>query len=721
MMDSRCEEDEDQFFDARDEITSVSDSGSDCSDDWCSCSGRSNSVVNSLAYEFWAKTPESAHQRRNRFLKWMGLSSDPIVETVKEEAGNVLNVGIKMGFDRINEDSGAVLRNSNSEELLSNCSSVSCRSMEDSDLLGQDASVDIFLYKIKNLDDGTEYLLDGGSRLREVGSNRLLSIEEFQKTFNSSALVQQFFRRDADASILPPAGIIKSKGKIRWLKKISTKVHRLAKKEKGYMKSSGFKSVVGHRFRRIQTHSYGKKSKELSSVYAGQEFMAHKGPILTMKFSPDGQYLASAGEDGILRVWKVIEDEKPNMLDVQRIDPSSLCFSINHLSKLAPLYLNEDKIDKMKKLRKSSETACVIFPPKIFRIMEEPLHEFYGHSGEILALSWSKSGYLLSSSVDETVRLWQVGHDQCLRVFPHNNYVTCIEFNPVDENYFISGSIDGKVRIWEVHRSRVVDWIDIREMVTAVSYYPSGKGGILGTMDGSCRFYDIVDNQMQLDDEINLKGKKKLPCKRITGFEFSPSDPSKVLVTSADSQIRILHGVDVISKFKGPRISGNWVTASFTADGKHIVSASEDSNVFVWDHINQEKSSRAKNIRSCESFISPNTLIAIPWGGMKTMSESSSSVAALDLLKDSRALSSQDSSFLGLLPESLSKGSATWPEEKLLDSSLMAASPTIPKSDYKFLRSACLNACSSHMWGLVIVTAGWDGRIRTYHNYGLPL
>jgi hypothetical protein len=25
------------------------------------------------------------------------------------------------------------------------------------------------------------------------------------------------------------------------------------------------------------------------------------------------------------------------------------------------------------------------------------------------------------------------------------------------------------------------------------------------------------------------------------------------------------------------------------------------------------------------------------------------------------------------------------------------------------------------MWGLVIVTAGWDGRIRTYLNYGLPL
>lgn len=30
--------------------------------------------------------------------------------------------------------------------------------------------------------------------------------------------------------------------------------------------------------------------------------------------------------------------------------------------------------------------------------------------------------FLLSSSVDKTVRLWQVGCDRCLRVFSHNNY-----------------------------------------------------------------------------------------------------------------------------------------------------------------------------------------------------------------------------------------------------------------------------------------------------------
>ena len=50
----------------------------------------------------------------------------------------------------------------------------------------------------------------------------------------------------------------------------------------------------------------------------------------------------------------------------------------------------------------------------------------------------------------------------------------------------------------------------------------------------------------------------------------------------------------------GRRISGRQVTASITADGKHTVSASEDSNIYIWDYVSQDVThSRAKNIWSC--------------------------------------------------------------------------------------------------------------------------
>lgn len=58
---------------------------------------------------------------------------------------------------------------------------------------------------------------------------------------------------------------------------------------------------------------------------------------------------------------------------------------------------------------------------------------------------------------------------------PNYDAVTCVQFNPVNNNYFMSGSIDGKVRIWAIPSCQVVDWTDIKEIVTAVCYHPNGQ------------------------------------------------------------------------------------------------------------------------------------------------------------------------------------------------------------------------------------------------------
>lgn len=53
--------------------------------------------------------------------------------------------------------------------------------------------------------------------------------------------------------------------------------------------------------------------------------------------------------------------------------------------------------------------------------------------------------------------------------------VTCIQFNPIDDDFFMSGSLDAKVRIWSIPARSVVDWTDVHEMVTAISYTPDGQ------------------------------------------------------------------------------------------------------------------------------------------------------------------------------------------------------------------------------------------------------
>ncbi|KAG8374555.1 hypothetical protein BUALT_Bualt10G0007600 [Buddleja alternifolia] len=721
-MGSYSEAEEDKFFDTREDVSSVSDLASDCSEDFLS-SGLESCAI---GYDFWTKKPDSVDERRGKFLKLMGLNSD-WHKTEGDEDEDIYHE-MKNAVDRLRDNGQAELANLDSEQqFFSSRSLQSFRSYDSTGLVEEGSVEENLKWKIKNLDNGTEFVMDelvdeedALTTLREMGSNKMISLDEFQNTLGSSSLVRKLLKKDSKGLSIADS---KKKMKNNWLQRFNAVTH-IADKAKGFLdKPNEINSKTGSNTRRVRVHVCKKNTKELSSLYTGQEFPAHEGSILTMKFSVDGQYLASAGVDGVVRVWKVLEDDIVNKINAQDMDPSCLYFSLNHSSKLAPLDVAKEKTGQCKSSTRSSDSACVVLPPKVFQLSEKPLHEFHGHDGEVLALSWSKDAHLLSSSVDKTARLWRVGHDDCLGVYSHNNYVTCVEFNPVDDNHFISGSIDGKLRIWEVKGGRVVDWTDIREIVTAVCYSPDGKGGVVGSVDGNCRFYDVIDNRLLLGDQICLTGKKKSPGKRITGFQYCPSDVSKVMVTSADSQVRILSGTNIICKFKGNRSSSSQVPASFTSDGEHIVSVSEDSNVRVWNYtIHDQISSRSKNIKSCETFSSLNASIAVPWKN-KLGSLPGSILGNGHNLDDKLLQKFPDClTSLGFFLDALYKGSATWPEEKLPKSIPTAVKPPLCKSEFKFLKNAWLNALNSpHLWGLVVVTAGWDGCIRTFLNYGLPI
>ncbi|MED6198291.1 hypothetical protein PIB30_064823 [Stylosanthes scabra] len=703
-MGSFSEFEECRFFDAQEDVVSIADSVSDGSDTLgikTTSNGRIG--LDCFDYDVWIRSPRSVRERRGKFMKKMGLSVNEIESSV-DVVGVVEQEEVRER-DRLDYSSGAVTRTCAGfeEEFCSSRSSMSRFSVVDS---SDESGLEESLLCHRNSEKGVECNVDlegEQRRTRDVDLDRLANTGEPEDSEKPSGV-----------SPLWPT----NKDKRGWLRRLRSFTCMLDNQGDNGVGS-------GCRLQRVKVRQCKKQMKELSALYMRQDIKAHEGLITTMKFSPDGQYLASGGEDGVVRLWQVIEEDRSNEIDVSEIDPSSLYFTVDGLSELKPLFIDKEKINKLKSTRKTPDSACVIFPPKIFRLLEKPLHEFYGHRGEVLDLSWSKNNnYLLSSSVDKTVRLWQVKSDNCLKVFPHSNYVTCIQFNPVDDNYFISGSIDGKVRIWTIPDCRVVDWTDIRDIVTAVCYRPDGQGGIIGSMAGNCRFYNVSDNQLQLDSQLCLLGKKKFTGRGITGFQFLRQDCNKVMVTCADSQVRILDGLNVIGKYKSLG-TGSPMAASFTSDGKHILSASEDSNVYMWN-VSQEECipMKAKKIRSCERFFS-NASIAVPWQGLKPQTmENEHQWNVLDKMSpESLHLNPPASFSLGqeYFLEAFPKGSATWPEEKLPISSSKEKTSTMLKSEYRFLKSSCRSTSHSHAWGMVIVTAGRDGRIKSFHNYGLPI
>ena len=119
-----------------------------------------------------------------------------------------------------------------------------------------------------------------------------------------------------------------------------------------------------------------------------------------------------------------------------------------------------------------------------------PFAEYRGHLSDILDISWSNNYFMLTSSMDKTVRLWHVALENCLSVFHHKDFVTSIAFYPNDERYFISGSLDGMLRLWHVIEKKVSLYNEVpnstgsgSKLITAANFCYNGKMVVIGEFD----------------------------------------------------------------------------------------------------------------------------------------------------------------------------------------------------------------------------------------------
>ena len=155
-----------------------------------------------------------------------------------------------------------------------------------------------------------------------------------------------------------------------------------------------------------------------------------------MKFSKDGSFLATGGQDGYLIIWKINRKQQ------------------------------EEEEEKEEKL--NQETEIEEEKEEEFWIQEEPHKKFLnGKYGDVLDLDWSsvrkktktkneklkknfcKNNFLVVSTMDKKVRVFHVTRDECLGVFPHSDIVTSVIFHPMvrKKEIFLSNQ--------KIHRTKV--------------------------------------------------------------------------------------------------------------------------------------------------------------------------------------------------------------------------------------------------------------------------
>ncbi|AQK44996.1 Transducin/WD40 repeat-like superfamily protein [Zea mays] len=708
---------EEVFYESRDGVLSSSCSSASDDDDDDSDHPRRRrrdgaaSTAAAAALDVWTSEPAPVQERRRKLLQMLGLAGDPALAR--------LEMGRSVSYDdgpvpvrpapasppisRSRSDGGAVPASATKPPLGGRSPGSSEATPEGEEEEEEEADPRCL---IRNLDDGSEFVVKEGSELREVGTGRQLTMEEFvDLCVGRSPIVQELMRRrenvasSGSSTPVQRSNSDSSNGATRhrrrrrhssWLRGIrnvagsvvaSSRDRRSSDdkdtcSEKGGRRSSSATDdsqdsagAVRHGPVRVKVRQYGKSYKELSGLFMNQEIQAHDGSIWSIRFSPDGRYLASAGEDCVIHVWEVSEFERKRE-ENGACNPfvAMVCNGSPEPTLAVASSVDGSNREKKRRARflegrRSVSSDRLMLPEHVFALSEKPIRTFMGHSEDVLDLCWSKSQYLLSSSMDKTVKLWHISSTSCLKTFSHSDY----------------------------------------------------------------------DNMLLQKKQIDLQNKKKKSSqKKITGFQFLPGSTSKVLITSADSRIRVVDGLNLVHKYKGFRNSNSQISASLAANGSYVISASEDSHVYIWridDNLEQGRSKGNVTVTNSYEYFhcqDVTVAVALPSNGSPVVSRANSAKHdERDSVSEHSALHAapekpQDSS--DFQPQSgytISTGSndsgdrATWPEE------LMTPTKQSPRSSAS-LPSGADQAPGRSAWGTVIVTAGRGGQIRTFQNFGFP-
>ncbi|KAJ2799920.1 hypothetical protein H4S07_005307, partial [Coemansia furcata] len=238
-----------------------------------------------------------------------------------------------------------------------------------------------------------------------------------------------------------------------------------------------------------------------------------------------------------------------------------------------------------------SQPQQSLHPMHAYELLEPvPFRSYVGHSSDVLALSWSKNGFLLSASADRTVRLWHPHRPECLCTFRHRDIVTSVAFSPRDDRLFISGSLDCRLRLWDIPARGVRHWTKLpdAQMVTAVAFTsPRADRIVAGTYRGMCVFYSTDGLAVQGRMHARSSRGRNAHGSKITGFASagaSPALPDRLLVSSNDSRLRMFLPAarQLERKYKGHANASSQSYARLSSDARYIISGSEDHNVYVW-------------------------------------------------------------------------------------------------------------------------------------------
>ncbi|XP_076603181.1 chromatin assembly factor 1 subunit B [Chaetodon auriga] len=178
------------------------------------------------------------------------------------------------------------------------------------------------------------------------------------------------------------------------------RIHRLA--------TAGVDTTV--RLWRVETGPDGKAVVEFLSNLA-----RHTKAVNVVRFSPNGELLASGGDDAAILLWKLNDSKEPEQAPVFQEDEDA--------------QLNIESWSVVKTLR--------------------------GHIEDVYDICWTRDGnFMVSGSVDNTAVMWDINKGQKLCILnDHKSYVQGVTWDPLGQ-YIATLSCDRVMRVYSTHTKK---------------------------------------------------------------------------------------------------------------------------------------------------------------------------------------------------------------------------------------------------------------------------
>ena len=252
----------------------------------------------------------------------------------------------------------------------------------------------------------------------------------------------------------------------------------------------------------------------------------------------------------------------------------------------------------------SPDSRCILTAQgnKTARVWEADtgrvLLELKGHEGSVINATYSPdSRRILTASSDKTARVWEADTGRMLlELKGHEGSVTRATYSP-DSRRILTASSDKKARVWEADTGRMLLELKGHEgSVTSATYSPDSRRILTASGDNTARIWDAGTGRLLAE----LRGHEG----HVNSAAYS-TDNRRIVTASNDTTTRIWdadtgrplaalrgHGWlkydesfdEYQRRIITPRYEkGRVYSATYSPDGRHIVTTGERGATCVWD------------------------------------------------------------------------------------------------------------------------------------------